>query len=111
MWPFKADSGKRLRAAASVLAWRLDEVSASVQVACRGGLLDVSRALSGVARTLEELAATDLDSVDLGRSDRLFERIARANRIIDRIEARIEASCQGASDSVIGTDALFLRAS
>jgi hypothetical protein len=107
MWPFRADSDKRLRAAASVLSWRLDEVRAVWRAACRGGVRDVSRALSMVERTLDELASTDLDAVDGGRSARLFDLIERANLTIDRVEARIDAVLGKGS----GADVLTLRPS
>jgi hypothetical protein len=111
MWPFEADSRKRLRAAAAVLSWRLDEVRAAWRLACRGGRLDISRALCAVERTLNELSETDFGDVPLARSDRLFDLIERANRIIDRAEARISASLRGDADSGSGADALFLKAS
>ena len=111
MWPFKSDSGKRLRAAAAVLSWRLDEVRAAWRLACRGGRLDISRALCAVEMTLNELAATDLGNVALERSDRLFDLIERANRIIDRAETRISASLRGEADSGSAADALYLKAS
>ena len=91
MWPLKTDSGKRLRAAASVLAWRLDDVRMAWRIASREGRLHVARALCAIECTLQELSEADLGSVDAQRSDRLFAVIERANRVIDRIEGRLHA--------------------
>jgi hypothetical protein len=92
MWPLKTDSGKRLKAAASVLAWRLDDVRETWRIASREGRLHVARALCAIERTLQELWETDLGSVDVERSDRLFAVIERANRVIDRMEGRLHVA-------------------
>jgi hypothetical protein len=91
MWPLKTDSGKRLKAAASVLAWRLDDVRIAWSIAIRQGRLHVARSLWVIECMLRELSETDLSSVDVERSDRLFAEIERANRVIDRIEVRLHA--------------------
>ena len=91
MWLLKPDSRKRLKAAAVVLAWRLDDVRVAWWVAICEGRLHVARALCAIECTLRELAETDLASVDGDRTDRLFAVIERANRIIDRIEGRLHA--------------------
>lgn len=91
MWPLKRDSGKRLKAAASVLAWRLDDVRIAWRVAIRQGRLHVARSLCAIECMLRELSETDLSSVDVEKSDRLFAEIERANRVMDRIEGRLHA--------------------
>jgi hypothetical protein len=91
MWPLKTDSGKRLKAAASVLAWRLDDVRIAWWIAIRQGRVHVARSLCSIECMLRELSETDLGSVDVERSDRLFAEIERANRVIDRIEGRLHA--------------------
>jgi hypothetical protein len=97
MWPLKTDSGKRLKAAASVLAWRLDDVRLAWSMAIREGRLHVARALCAIECTLRQLSETDLGSVDVERSDRFFALIERANRVIDRIEGRLQTAVAGSA--------------
>ncbi len=108
MWPLKTDSGKRLKAAANVLAWRLDDVRTAWRIASREGRLHVARALCAIESTLRELSEIDLGRVDVGRSDRLFAVIERANRVIDRIESRLQGSVPRAA---LQTRCLYLKAS
>src|SRR5215813_8596226 len=111
MWPLKPDSGKRLKAAASVLAWRLEDVRMGWRFASREGRRSIARALCVVECTLAEVRDVDFRTVDLRRSDRFFALIERANRVVDHIESRLQSPIPSVP-RVLATDRrLSLKAS